>query len=807
MRAGAAVLLLLSGCVTAAPEPVAKKHSGIAREQATIDEGSGSAHREQTRSLIALENELPGTDDHQLLQPATSGEVEGYASATSVAAGEPVRLLVNVNRTQNVRWELYRLGYYQGHGARSVARGDFVRVAVQPECPVSADTGLIECTWSSAFVVTTDRTWVSGYYLFKLVNEDGFDAYIPLVVREGDRRAPLLMQASVTTWQAYNLWGGLSLYRSTLSDRSAFRGKRAVRVSFDRPYALSDVFVTEGWMVQFLEQRGYDVAYATNIDVDEDPSLLNDRKLFMSVAHDEYWSVGERDALETARAVGVSLAFFAANTGYWRIRLEPSSAGIERRVITCYKSSGDPHSNAPDTTNQFRLTPDPRPENALLGVMYGDWTHIDGFPFVVRNAQHWLYAGTSVREHDTLANVVGLEWDRVVDNGATPSGLEIVGESPVISAAAQPTVANAAVYYPTRSSFVFAAGAINWPRGLSHPDLADPRIQRITENVIARAGMPLEEPTVVVADSSENVLPAMESRVLAGTGEQGFLDGPALSARFSFPAGIARNRWGELFVADSGNNVVRKVSLDGTVSTLARCVSRGSDCLGNPTGIAVDAHGVVYVSDAANERIRMITPDGAFSTYAGRGKGGQQDNTDPRLASFHRPRGLAFGPEGELYVADGENGAIRRIDASGVTTVANGLYEPSAVAVNSSGTVYFAATGHGQIGMLKAGVVTMLANPNGILGDRDGPGVDARLRPMEGLVAQTDRLVFSDTANNRVRRMSLDATSTVSTLFGASERIALPRGLTEFASGYAVADSANHRILWFAKSSSTSMGH
>jgi DNA-binding beta-propeller fold protein YncE len=758
------------------------------------DAAADAALEARAPSAIELENQLPGTDSIALQQPA-GAEVAAYVSPSSVAAGEQVQLFVNVDHDQDVRWELYRIGYYQGHGARLVASGEPAHVAVQPDCPVSADTGLVECHWAAAFRPPMAADAVSGYYIFKLINAAGFDTYAPLIVRDAARRAPIVVQASVNTWQAYNLWGGTSLYKNQLHAHG-YDGNRARQVSFDRPYdAQAHAFFQELPLVRWLERRGYDADYVTNLELDADPALLDQRTLFLTVFHDEYWTVGERDALDRARDAGVSLMFLSANTGYWRVRYDPASTGEPRRIITCYKSAElDPQANAPDTTAQFRQDPFPRPENALLGIMYGDWSDFRGFPFVVHDHKHWIYAGTSVTENEPLNAIIGLEWDSVVDNGFTPSGLEIVGDSPVISQVGVPFPhAQASVYYPTTHSFVFAAGSINWVAGLDG-ERADARVQRMAENLFARAGFRTLEPTQPAPAAPSDAQPA-RANVLAGGPEAGFADGPAASALFSSPSGVAAGPSGELFVSDTGNQLIRKLDGHGNVSTLAGChlgaPPSQSVCFDTPTGIAVDAAGVVYVSDSGHNRIRSIAKDGSVSEFAGSGQAGAADSGDRLAASFNDPRGLAFGPAGELYVADFGSAAIRRIDASGVHTVANGLSEITGVAVDAAGQLYFAADSGILLGAIQA--------------DGKARGLSCQqARPLEGLLASDAGLVFADTGNYRIRQLALDSSQTLDTLLGGDDtgasalRLMLPRGIAAARGGYVVADSGNHRIVWFS---------
>src|SRR5262245_27384655 len=202
---------------------------------------------------VARENRFPGSDGLELTKIATD-QLAAYASTVSAAAGETVALHVNVDAEQEVRWELFRIGDYQGRGARRVASADPARVGVQAGCPPDPRTGLVECNWAAAFRVPIRREWVSGYYAFKLTNAAGYQSYVPLIVRDDARRAPIQIQASVNTWQAYNRWGGTSLYRN-LTNHEVFTGARATRVSFDRPYdAAASLFFKELPLVRWLER-------------------------------------------------------------------------------------------------------------------------------------------------------------------------------------------------------------------------------------------------------------------------------------------------------------------------------------------------------------------------------------------------------------------------------------------------------------------------------------------------------------------------------------------------------------------------
>jgi len=199
-------------------------------------------------------------------------------------------------------------------------------------------------------------------------------------------------------------------------------------------------------------------------------------------------------------------------------------------------------------------------------------------------------------------------------------------------------------------------------------------------------------------------------RVLAG-GIEGYLDGAGANAAFNTPSGIALDKNGYVYVADTGNHAIRKIAPDGTVSTLAGSGIAGyADGQGaqarfnGPVGLAVDEEGIVYVADTYNDRIRRIAPDGTVTTLAGNGRPDLADGIG-ELAQFDTPCGIAIGKDG-IYVADSRNDAIRRIDPDGsVITLALTpetekdalLRRPMALAVTHDGFVYIAVASRGRL--------------------------------------------------------------------------------------------------------------
>ena len=769
---------------------------------------------------VMLENALPGTSAWRLDLPARKHEVEGYASRVSARPNESVQIKVSVDQPQLVHYELYRMGYYQGLGGRFIASSPPQSVSPQPPCSADAKTGLVECAWETAFEVMVDPEWLTGEYFFKLVTESGVASYVPLVVLEAKASAPIVFQSSVTTWQAYNVYGGSSLYRNYLPTELGFSGKHADAVSFDRPYTCQDLNsddcepgagdfdMGERWMIQFLEKKGVEVAYVTNLDVDlEGPPLLTGRSLFMTVGHDEYWPINERDTLETMRDNGLNLAFMSANTGYWRVRIEPASNGEQRRTVVCYKDAKlDPRHGVAETTFEYRYEPMPRPEEALIGLMYDDdisRTYFDGFAQVVAAPGHWVFQGTGVRELDALSHVTGYEWDRASSAAYAPMNREILAHASVFNVHGQQIGADVSIYYPTPESFVFGVGSIYWSRALAMPQYLDARIQRMFENVLQRSGSQLELTdlsTREVADSDDSSL-----TVIAGTGVDGDSDGPALEAELGAPVGIALAPDGTLYVVDSTRHAVRKISPEGRVSTLAGCGHKGHDdgrgtaaCFRFPTGLALGKDGTLYVADTGSKLIRSISPDGDVKTIAGGGNLEARDTADPLQAGLRDPRGLAWGRDGALYITTQDD--VFKLDASGLHWVTSG-HQPTAVAIARDATLFTIETRGGVLRhYTKAGAETAVGM-GGVFGDVDGNAQQTRLRPADGIAMDGDAVVFTDSANHKLRRYD-PGSNTVTTLAGSSANVRelqSPRGVIVTDEGYIVADTGNHRIVRVAR--------
>ena len=259
--------------------------------------------------------------------------------------------------------------------------------------------------------------------------------------------------------------------------------------------------------------------------------------------------------------------------------------------------------------------------------------------------------------------------------------------------------------------------------------------------------------TIYVADAGvaqriRRIAPDGTVSTLAGS-ERGYIDGPAASSRFDTPSGIAIDAAGALYVADTGNNAIRRISPEGIVSTLARAPD-----FNGPVGIAVDPAGRVIVADTYNDRIRAIERDGRVVTIAGDGSPGGVDGPAAE-AQFHTPCGVAVDAAGIIYVADTGNSAVRMISPEGVVSTVSplpplGVVRPIAIAAASDGVIYVTEDGGRILEIGPGRSVRTLAGAG--QGFADGRGAEARFRGMAGLaVAAPGRLIASDARNAAIR--------------------------------------------------------
>jgi hypothetical protein len=491
----------------------------------------GKPSKSPKRDLIRQENGKPGTRDWLLTKTSTvpgkinsillngrSQVIEGYCSANSVRAGEKLQIMVSANPESAFKLEIFRTGYYNGDGARLMKRFDSLKGITQPDPPVG-ENYVRECQWEPSVEFEIPKDWLSGVYLGKLTAEkENLQSYVIFIVRD-DRPCDLLFQCSDLTWSAYNRWPtDYSIY--TKHKGYSNTGVPSGTVSFDRPYALfthpvnkikksggsGEYLPWEFPLAFWMEQHGYDVSYISNIDTHADPDGLLRTKGFISVGHDEYWTLDMYNNVLKARDEGVSLAFFGGNSVLCVVPMLPSANGMPNRATRregwfMPVSGKIPEAVKRKMVNQEGFEPNMGPDGARLmgarldnsgksgGRGSGDWT--------CTMPQHWLFEGTGMKKGDSVKGLVGWEW-----HGAPAMdlpGMNIVAEGTPFVNGKEMGRYTSTLYDGPKDNIVFNAATIWWANGLSSPpghvnpsrhgvaqQGPDKRVQKITHNLFQR---------------------------------------------------------------------------------------------------------------------------------------------------------------------------------------------------------------------------------------------------------------------------------------------------------------------------------
>ncbi len=431
-------------------------------------------------------------------------DVAGFATKSSVNLGESVTLKLGRASTadaSSVRVDVYRMGYYGNTGGRLITAASSTSVAVNnlfAGCSATnSTTGLKSCAgWAGSYTIPGSAIPASGVYTVKLTTPGGLENTITFVVRDDSRvpKAEMLFVVPTATYEAYNDWGGKSLYFDTGGGGNTIAGTpRAVKVSFDRP--LSDPrqgnrFIgPDFYLLQWLEKQGYDVAYTEDVAVHQTPAQLLGHGVDVISGHSEYWSMEQMKGFLAARDAGIDIASLSGNTAYWKVRYEDGG-----RTLVCYKTvegsgsngSGEDGANdwGPDGKlgtaddalglDQIAGTADDRPENStttfrdngappgdpnapvggrvgpdfpenqLLGNMYyGAELQAGAFPLQIPPSSGGNYAGDRIWRNAGIpsgstttigSNLLGWEWDAIPTQAQylsrQPAGVKPLTSSP-----------------------------------------------------------------------------------------------------------------------------------------------------------------------------------------------------------------------------------------------------------------------------------------------------------------------------------------------------------------------------------------
>ena len=482
---------------------------------------------------IVCENQNTGTAESLWgVSGAGDTSIQGFATDQSVDIGQTINFKVSTAATS---WhiDIVRVGWYGGAGGRIVASIPSLPAQNQPSCVVdtSNTTGLVDCgNWSVSASWTVPGSAVSGVYFADLIRDDtGGNSLIQFEVRNDAGTAPILYQSADVTREAYNRYGGNSLYTCTVAcpPGNPLVYKAAYMVSFNRPDTAASLgsmysfFSAEYPMVEFLEQNGYDVNYISGVDTDRlGASYIEQHKLFMDSGHDEYWSGGQRANVTAARDAGVNLAFFSGNEVFWKTRYQNSIDGSNTtyRTLVTYKEThfnapADPQ-DPPTWTGDWRDTrysppADANPENALTGQMYmvdppsNFAIQVPAAYAALRLWKNTSVAGLTGTQTATLApNTLGYEFDEDLDNGSRPAGeIDMSSTTQSVQNLVQDYYTNVqgpgtathhlTLYRAASGALVFATGTVQWAFGLEPTgnSTVNKDQQQATVNVFADLGV------------------------------------------------------------------------------------------------------------------------------------------------------------------------------------------------------------------------------------------------------------------------------------------------------------------------------
>ncbi len=494
--AAAAMVLacvLVGGCASS-PEQLVDDHDrpgstpqptlgppGVQGPFAT-DGGEASASADPPRDGADV-----GSDDWRVGRAASNDEIAGYTTRTSGPEGTRVGLKVS---TAAARWQVvaYRIGAYQGGWGHRIWQSTYQEGRVQPDAILDpVETRTVVAPWRRSLTIDTGG-WPAGFYALKLRTGSGFEKLVPYVVSSESAEGTVALVAPVTTWQAYNAWGGYSLYEGP--DGEA----RSWAVSFDRPfggYMGANDFRTAAFpIVVRAEQLGVPLSYFTNVDIHARPGVLTGARGYVSMGHDEYWTTTMRRQVMQARDAGTNLAFLGANTMYWRIRLSDGPSG-PNRTVTGYRDDAyaDPlrDEQPEETTSRFRDPPAARPEQDLIGMQYECYP-VDA-DYVIVSPRWWGFQGTGLGYGDRVPGLVGPEADRVYPGARTPRPLQILSNT-TYDCRGVTTSTQSSYYTSDSGAGVFTAGTLRW--GCALVDTCDrplgARVSRfvgsVTDNVL-----------------------------------------------------------------------------------------------------------------------------------------------------------------------------------------------------------------------------------------------------------------------------------------------------------------------------------
>ena len=441
--------------------------------------------------------------------------VWGYVDKHSIQPGESFNLMLStgpaLDRIKG-KVRISKVGYTPSGLWDVVWESEELTIEFADQIQVTS--AIVGAAWGSNYEVDETEDWRSGYYTIDFVDsvEVRPDPNIAsIIVTDPDRHGDVLIWLGTNTYQAYNGWGGSSLYECALT------GEQAQMVSFDRPTPAT-FFAVDTYLVHWIEklaaERGFKVSYASNFDMHRDAAFAENYRLLISSSHNEYWSKEEFDTVHRRIfELGKNTIFLGANAAYWQARYTDVSStpgdSNRGRQLVCYKGDDDPiadrvsESEALEViTMQFRDHAR-RPETMLMGSAYQSYFDDDDpknrFPYKVARTDLPFFEGTGYTVGQSIGDVVGYEWDNrdPVGDGrrlwdAEKSRIPAIDADSIkllftgspVDVDGKPGTAEAVYFVSKAGAQVFNAGSIRWCWGLGLEGFESESFRRFNENLV-----------------------------------------------------------------------------------------------------------------------------------------------------------------------------------------------------------------------------------------------------------------------------------------------------------------------------------
>jgi len=444
-------------------------------------------------------------------------QVWGYVNKHSIDSGESFSVMLSTRFPQTLvtgHVEVFRIGSYGASDRKLYWESPSLNVRPQHSSHPAAAIGP---NWQPVLQDVPTDHWPSGYYLIDFVRSDNVHrdpAVASIVVTNPSRSGDILFNVSTNTYQAYNTWGGHSLYTSaTFADKGHM-------VSFDRPtppaFYEYDYYLVL-WLEELAALEHFQIDYASDFDLYQDGTFASDFPLVISGAHDEYWSKEEFDHFyHRIFELGKNTIFFGGNAAYYQIRYvdvnrPPNSSAWGRQMI-CYKSLEDPIRYRVEEQEAQELVTARfrdgwrRPENMLMGVAYQGYFHPETeeaprYPYFVENPSLPFFQGTGFKQGDKIDAIVGYEWDnrdpagdgqslwdstksRVSHIQSQIEKMSVLFKGKPIDFEGQEGTAEAIYFQSKAGAKVFSAGTVRWVWGLGKGGVENEKFKSFNKNLI-----------------------------------------------------------------------------------------------------------------------------------------------------------------------------------------------------------------------------------------------------------------------------------------------------------------------------------